>query len=104
LSNGENGYRTASFLQINKLSFGQKMPAPAPAHHYALAFHGYHDLKKANTLVGGADLEKARLICDLHLPADHSSLSARHQIPLHAADHKLVLLFPDPRALTNPWL
>ncbi|WP_415272663.1 poly-gamma-glutamate hydrolase family protein [Bacillus siamensis] len=43
------------------------------AHHYALAFHGYHDRETANTLVGGADLEKARLICDLLREAGFSA-------------------------------
>ncbi|KAA6453933.1 poly-gamma-glutamate hydrolase family protein [Bacillus atrophaeus] len=33
------------------------------AHHCALAFHGYHDLKTPHTLVGGADCQKAKLIC-----------------------------------------
>ncbi|WP_121642379.1 poly-gamma-glutamate hydrolase family protein [Bacillus vallismortis] len=34
------------------------------AHHYALAFHGYHDPKTPHTLVGGADRKKAKLICE----------------------------------------
>ncbi|MBU2660135.1 poly-gamma-glutamate hydrolase family protein [Bacillus cabrialesii] len=34
------------------------------AHHYALAFHGYHDPKTPHTLVGGADRHKAELICE----------------------------------------
>ncbi|MCY7811439.1 poly-gamma-glutamate hydrolase family protein [Bacillus spizizenii] len=34
------------------------------AHHYALAFHGYHDPKTPHTLVGGADRKKAKRICE----------------------------------------
>ncbi|MCY7784889.1 MULTISPECIES: poly-gamma-glutamate hydrolase family protein [unclassified Bacillus (in: firmicutes)] len=34
------------------------------AHHYALAIHGYHDPKTPHTLVGGADRQKAKLICE----------------------------------------
>ncbi|MBJ7569657.1 poly-gamma-glutamate hydrolase family protein [Bacillus halotolerans] len=35
------------------------------AHRFALAFHGYRDLKKPHTLVGGADRIKAAAICEL---------------------------------------
>lgn len=54
------------FLHLTSTRFDEPLALEkVTAHHYALAFHGYHDLKTANTLVGGADLEKARRICDL---------------------------------------
>lgn len=43
------------------------------AHRFALAFHGYHDLKKPHTLVGGADRIKAEAICELLNEADFSA-------------------------------
>ncbi|MCY7788911.1 poly-gamma-glutamate hydrolase family protein [Bacillus inaquosorum] len=43
------------------------------AHHYALAFHGYHDPKTPHTLIGGADRKKAKLICERLIEAGFSA-------------------------------